>query len=966
MSAPISAAPKVMTLSREEMRSRALAFAKEWKKAQPREEADAKTFLDEFFAVFGRERKHIAAHEYRIKREGKSEGRIDLFWPGKFLVEMKSPGEDLEKARRQAFDYVANLKPVEIPRWVMVSDFRNFILFDLGEPSKGETRRLLADFVAKPDKLPQIAAQFTLADFPDKLRHFAFIRDEEQALFQSQPAVNMKAVRLLGELHDSLKASGYSGHALERFLVRILFCLFAEDTDIFAWNSFTRLIEATEDTGGDLGVTLAKLFDTLNKPAERRSANLPAQFSDFPYVNGGLFAESLDFADLNEAQRDALIACCRFDWARISPAVFGSLFQGVMDKAERREKGAHYTSEENIRKVIDPLFLDDLKAEFQKLRAGAAKTKALESFHQKLATLRFLDPACGCGNFLVIAYRELRSLELEVIKAIHGDQLALGLEIEHIAKVNVDQFYGIEIDEFPALIAETAMWLTDHQVNIAFSKAFGKHYLRIPLKKSATIHHGNALRTPWESVLPPDKCSFIMGNPPFVGSKYQTDEQRAQVAAVFAGAKGCGTLDFVAAWYRLAANYMGENKTVRTAFVSTNSVTQGEQVGILWPELHRRGIRIYFAHRTFKWANEAAGKAAVHCVIIGYGYGDPDKPRLFDYPAEKDKNPPGPHAVEVPVAQINPYLADAPFIALPNRTTPVCPVPEIGIGNKPIDGGHYLFTPTEKRDFLDLEPAAAPFFRKWLGSEEFINAGERHCLWLGDVSPAQLRTLPECLKRVDAVRRERLASSSAPTRKLATTPTRFHVENMPAGHSLLIPKVSSERREYIPIGFVGPEILCSDLVFMVPDATPYHFGIISSRMHMSWVRTVCGRLKSDYRYSAGIVYNNYPWPTPTDKARAAVEAAAEAVLAARAAHPTSSLADLYDPRSMPADLRKAHDALDRAVDAAYGYKGDTDDASRVAHLFRLYEQLTAPLAPAPKPAKTAKAPKSPKAKPAAR
>jgi hypothetical protein len=614
----------VLTPSREEMRARALAFAKRWQ-GHRREEAEAKSFLDEFFDVFGRDRLAVdAVHEYRVGRPEQGEGRIDLLWPGKLLVEMKSTGRDLsaEKggAAYQALDYIPHLDPEARPRWVLVSDFGRFALYDLGEDVHDYLRGFAPSRAGK--RAPVLAAAFTLDELPQKLRHFAFIRDEEQHLFATQPEVNQKAVALLGDLHDTLKASGYSGHALERLLVRVLFCLFAEDTDIFPWNSFTRFVENAAKDGANLGERLARLFQVLDTPAASRSPHLPADFRPFPYVNGGLFAERLDLADTTASHRAALLACCRFDWSRISPGIFGSLFQGVMEPAERRAKGAHYTSEDNILRVLDPLCLDDLRAEFaRENRPQPGREKRLQKFHDRLASLRFLDPACGCGNFLVVAYRELRALELDVMRALHGDQLALGLEIGDLARVNVDQFYGIELEEFPALIAETALWLTDHQVNMTFSKAFGKLYTRIPLQKSPVIVHGNALRLDWTAVLRPADCAYVLGNPPFIGKQYMTADQNADMAAVCGTLKGHGLLDYVTAWYVKAADYI-QGTHIGCAFVSTNSISQGEQPAILWSHLFQKRIKIHFAHRTFVWTNEASGKAHVHVVIIGFGLED--------------------------------------------------------------------------------------------------------------------------------------------------------------------------------------------------------------------------------------------------------------------------------------------------------------------------------------------------------
>ncbi|MFH1498886.1 MAG: DNA methyltransferase [Verrucomicrobiota bacterium] len=938
------AAPNaVLTLSRDEMRSHALAFAKRWKGPQ-REEADAKSFLDQFFEVFGRDRQAVeAVHEYRVVRPERGEGRVDLLWAGKLLVEMKSTGRDLSAqkggAAYQAFDYLPHIAPEDQPRWVLVSDFANFVLYDLGEDAHDYLQGMVPARTGK--RAPRVAAAFTLDELPGKLRHFAFIRDEEQALFQTQPEVNQKAVALLGELHDTLKASGYTGHALERLLVRILFCLFAEDTDIFSWNAFTRLVELSRRDGADLGDRLGRLFQVLDTPAASRSPHLTADYRVFPYVNGGLFAERLDLASTTAAHRAALLTCCRFDWSRISPAIFGSLFQGVMEPRERRAKGAHYTSEENIRRVIDPLFLDDLKAEFAKLSgAQVGREKKLQQFQDRLGQLRFLDPACGCGNFLVVAYRELRALELEVLRVLHGDQLALGLEIGDIARVNVDQFYGIELEEFPALIAETALWLTDHQINLTFSKAFGQLYTRIPLKKSPTIVPGNALRLEWNDVLPAKDCAYVLGNPPFIGPKYMADEQRADMAVVCGDIDNFGLLDFVTAWYVKAAGYIHGTR-IGCAFVSTNSISQGEQPAILWSHLFRQRVKIHFAHRTFTWQNEASGKAHVHCVIIGFGTFEQPVKRLY----ELDED--GKTVVSTGTLPINPYLVTGGETVVANRTRPLCAVPPIGIGNKPIDGGNYLFTTAERAAFVQAEPGAAPYFRRWIGSEEFINGFERWCLWLGDIPAQELRNLPMAMERVAAVKAFRLASKSAPTRKLAETPTRFHVENFPPGAFLVIPKVSSERRNYIPLGFITDGTLASDLLHVMPAATPFHFGVLTSRMHMAWMRAVAGRLKSDYRYSNKLVYNNYPWPEPSDKQRAGIEAAAQVVLDARAPHLAAgaTLADLYDPLTMPAALLKAHQALDHAVDRAYRSAPFAGDRERVEFLFKRYEALAAPLAP---------------------
>ncbi|MBI3886641.1 MAG: class I SAM-dependent DNA methyltransferase [Opitutae bacterium] len=935
----------IPTLSREEMRSRALAFARRWAGPQ-REEAEAQTFLDEFFQIFGRDRRNVdAAFEHRVEREARGEGRLDLFWPGKLVVEMKSTGKDLSAATngaaRQAFDYLEHVDPEARPRWVLVSDFAHFVLYDLGE----DVHDYLKGLAAAHQPKPSLVAQFPLGDLPDKLRHFAFIRDEEQALFQTQPEVNLKAVALLGDLHDELKKSGYTGHQLERFLVRALFCLFAEDTDIFGWNTFTRFVEGARKAGSDLGPRLAQLFQVLDQDTPARSTKLTDEFTAFPYVNGGLFAERLDIAATTADHRAALLACCRFDWSRISPGVFGSLFQGVMDKKERRAKGAHYTSEENIRRVIDPLFLDELKARFAKLRDGAAKKKALEQFHLELASLRFLDPACGCGNFLVVAYRELRALELELLRAQYGGQLPLGLEVGDLARVNVDQFYGIELEEFPALIAETALWLTDHQVNMAFSKAFGRHFARIPLKKSPTIRQGNALRLDWRDILPPRRCSHVLGNPPFVGSKFMSAEQSADMEQVGGSIRSFGVLDYVAAWYVKAADYI-RGTGIRCAFVSTNSITQGEQVSVLWSYLFRQRLKIHFAHRTFVWHNEAGGKAHVHVVVIGFAAYDATLKQLFDYGAD------GMQSASSGTANVNPYLIVGNDTLVSARSTPLSAVPPIDNGSIPADGGHLILEPAVKSALVAAEPAAAKWLRPYLGAEGFIHNRFRYCLWLVDCPPNELRRMPHVMSRVASVRAMRLASEKAATRKKAATPTLFTENRQPKkGHYLALPRTSSENRCYIPIGFLSAEIIAANDLQIIPDATPFVFGVVTSAMHRAWTNITSGRLKSDIRYSVKLTYNTYPWPDPTYPQRTAIEAAARAVLDARAPHLArgASLADLYDPLAMPAALLKAHQALDRAVDKSYRTAVFTSDRERVEFLFARYEQLVAPLAPAAPP-----------------
>lgn len=916
-----------MALSWNEIRNRAAIFVQEWAQAG-RERAEAQTFWNEFFHVFGIRRRTVASFEEPVRNLGGATDFIDLFWTGRLIAEHKSRGQNLDKAHSQAMDYIQSLQREgrgdEVPRYLIVSDFARIALHDL-EPEPGQPETLTLE----------------LAEMPAHIRHFAFIAGYETRRIDPEDPANEEATQLLATLHDSLEDGGYSGHDLERFMVRILFCLFAEDTGIFELGAFTNfVVHRTREDGADTGAQLSRLFDVLNTPVERRQLNLDEDLAAFPYVNGDLFAERLHFADFNTSMREALLDCCKFRWEKISPAVFGSLFQSIMQPRQRRQIGAHYTSERDIMKLIRSLFLDELRHRFDAIRRDR---NALARFHRELGEMRFLDPACGCGNFLVIAYRELRRLELDVIQARFGDNPSEG-DIRAEARLHVGQFYGIEIEEWPVRIAEVAMWLMDHQMNAELFQRFGQIKATTPLTRSPHIMQDNALRKDWNDVLPATQCSYVMGNPPFVGAKYQNQEQRADMDEVTAGVANSGLLDYVTGWYFKAADYMRANHGIRVAFVSTNSITQGEQVGVLWPELARRGAIIHFGHRTFTWMSEARGRAHVHVVIVGWGLRDRPGKRVFDYESDPDQ----PTVTEV--RHINPYLVESTAPAIVNRFRPLCAVPEIGIGNKPIDDGNYLFTTTERDEFIAQELRAATYFRRWLGSDEFINGTERWCLWVGECPPNVLREMPLVMERVENVRRFRQGRRSVPTQRLAERPTRFHVENIPSAPFLLIPKVSSERRAYIPIGFMDPETMVSDLVFVMPHATLFHFGIISSAMHMTWVRQVCGRLKSDFRYSAKLVYNNYPWPQDVSEVhRGRVQSAAQGVLDARAAFPDATLADLYDPNAMPPALRRAHDALDRAVDRCYRQQPFTSERQRLEFLFSLYEQLITPLAASSRP-----------------
>jgi len=908
-----------MPLSWNEIKARAIAFSREWA-AETRETAEAKSFWDAFFNVFGMSRRAVASFEEPVRSLAGTYNRIDLFWKGRLLAEHKSAGKDLDKAKSQAFDYVQDLlregRAIDVPRYVTVTDFARLQLYDLED-------------AAAPGHL---VADFPLKEFHRHVKHFAFVAGYKQHAFAEEPAVNVAAADLMARLADILEDAGYPNHQRQVFLVRLLFCLFANDTGIFDSNSFDLLIHESAPDGKDLGPRLAEFFETLDLPREQRQTTLDEALAALPYVNGGLFAAPLPVAHFNAAMREALLEATRFDWSRISPAVFGALFQGVMEPRARRQIGAHYTSEANILKVIRPLFLDDLREERRKAGANRA---ALEKLHAKLAALKFLDPACGCGNFLVIAYRELRALENDLLATLHGGTQGI-VDVGQLARVNVDQFHGIEIDEWPARIAEVAMWLMDHLMNRDLAEKLGQYFARLPLTKAPHILCANALRTDWKELLPPQECAYVMGNPPFVGSRMKNAEQKQEIHELFPNTKDCGDLDYVTCWYMKAAQYI-QGTMIECAFVSTNSISQGVQVGILWQSLATYGLHLNFAHRTFAWKSEARGKAHVHVVIIGFSTVDRANKVLFEY--EDIQGEP----LKLTVKNISPYLLDAPFVFATRQVTPICPVPEIFFGNMPIDGGNYLFTEADKNELIAKEPTAAKYFRPYVGADEFLNGGARFCLWLKDANPAELRKCPTILQRIQNVRDLRLKSTAKATRQKAETPQLFFFVSHPDSAYILIPGVSSEHRKYVPIGFMDANTIASNLVHIIPNATLYHFGILTSAMHMAWMRQVAGRLESRYRYSGNIVYNTFPWPEKiTDERRTEIERLAQAVLDERAQHLAkgATLADLYDPVTMPPGLAKAHAALDRAVDRAYRAAPFETERARVEHLFARYQALT--------------------------
>lgn len=852
------------------------------------------------------------------------------------LIEQKGLGKDLNKPIKQsdgallnpfeqAKRYILELPVSQHPRWVVTCNFSTFYVYDMERP-RGE---------------PEI---IELANLEKEYYRLQFLVDAGNEHLKREMEVSIAAGEIVGLLYDAFykqyanPESEHSLKSLNKLCVRLVFCLYAEDAGIFGHHGMFHDYLKGFDTRG-LRKGLVDLFRVLDTKLQDRDPYLKddnPELAAFPYVNGGLFSdENIEIPPFTDEIRDLLLvkASENFNWSEISPTIFGAVFESTLNPETRRSGGMHYTSIENIHKVIDPLFLDELKAELDEICANPVertRTAKLRVFQRKLASLTFLDPACGSGNFLTETYLSLRRLENKILVELSHGQVTMYSASESPIQVSISQFYGIEINDFAVTVAKTALWIAESQMMKETEKILLVPLEFLPLKTNAFIVEGNALRVDWESVVPKSKLNYIMGNPPFVGARLMGKEQKADVNTIFPGWKNAGNLDYVCCWYKKAADIM-QGTSVRSALVSTNSVSQGESVANLWKPLFDDGVHIDFAYRTFRWDSEAKIKAHVHCVIIGFSVAASSTPKkLFDGDRYQVAN------------NINGYLLDGENVFVESRSKPICNVPEIGIGNKPIDGGFYLFEKEEMEDFIKKEPSSKKYFRPWYGSREFINQKPRYCLWLGECTPAELKAMPHCMERVKAVREYRLASPSAGTVKLADKPTRFHVENMPKGNYIVIPKVSSENRKYVPMGLMSPDMLCSDLVFIVPNATAYHLGVLTSNVHMAWVRAVCGRLKSDYRYSKDIVYNNFPWPAPTEQQKAKIEQTAQAILDARALYPDSSLADLYDELTMPPELRKAHQANDRAVMDAYGFtKGTaarTSESACVAELMKLYQQ----------------------------
>lgn len=908
----------------KQQRQAAIEFAKRWHGRGYEKGESQRYWLDLLGNVYGVPNPTEWV-EFEDKVQLDSTSFIDVMIPATHvMIEQKSLGKDLRKPIRQsdgtmltpfqqAQRYSAALPYSQRPRWIVTCNFAEIDVYDMENPNSE----------------PQHIALVNLGDDYYRLQ---FLVDTGSVHINKEMEVSMQAGEIVGRMYDALiKEYDLSDPRSMRYLnilcVRLVFCLYAEDAGIFGRHDmFHDYLDRYE--AADMRDALLRVFDTLNTPVERRSKYLRPDLAAFPYTNGGLFAEQIDVPPFTEEMRHVLLqhASLDFDWSQISPTIFGGVFESTLNAVTRRSGGMHYTSIENIHKVIDPLFLDGLKRKLADITDEPVfkrRLKALHEFQDQLASLVFLDPACGSGNFLTETYLSLRRLENQVIKLIYNME-PLDAFVNPI-KVSINQFYGIEINDFAVTVATTALWISESQM-MAETESIIHHDIDfLPLHSYANIHEGNALHMDWRHVCPhPD---YIIGNPPFVGARLMSPEQKDDMLYVFGKDwKNLGNIDYVGAWYKRSAELM-KGTSIQTALVSTNSISQGEQVANLWAPLMRDGLKINFAHCTFRWDSEASLKAHVHVVIVGFSYVDNHNKFIFD------------NGQTIKAAHINPYLVDAPDTFIYSRSKALCNVPAIGIGNKPIDGGNYLFQKEEMDEFIKKEPKSASYFHLWYGSEEFIHQKPRYCLWLGDCSPKEINEMPLCKQRVENVRLLRLASKSAGTRRLADRPTRFHVENMPNGDSIIIPSVSSEKRRYVPMGFIHKGTFASNLVLLVPNATLYHFGILESNVHMAWMRVVCGRLKSDYRYSKDVVYNNFPWPSPTAEQAEKIATTAQGILDARSHYPDSSLADLYNPNLMPYDLLEAHRANDRAVMAAYGFATRMTETECVSRLFDLYSAM---------------------------
>lgn len=909
-------------------RKAAKEFAEYWKD-KGYEKGESQSFwLSLLRDVLGVEHpEHYVRFEQQAKID-KANGFIDVVIPStRVMIEQKGAHKDLRKGIpqsdgsvlnpfQQAKRYIVDLPVSEHPRWVITCNFKEFLIYDMENP-KGEPESIL------------------LSELPKEYYRLEFLVKEKSELLHREEEISIQAGELVGKLYDAIlkqyknPEDKGSLHSLNILCVRLVFCLYAEDSGLLGEHlKFHNYLKGFAPK--DVRRALIELFRVLDTKVEDRDPYLEDELASFPYVNGGLFAdENIEIPNFTQDIMDILLhkASEDFDWSQISPTIFGAVFESTLNPETRRSGGMHYTSIENIHKVIDPLFLDELRGEFEEIKAikvPKTQKERAEKFRDKLASLTFFDPACGSGNFLTETYIALRRLENKALKLIMGDQIAWDL-FDNAIKVSIGQFYGIEINDFAVTVAKTALWIAESQMLKATEEILNRQLDFFPLKSYANIVEGNALRVDWETVVPKEKLNYIMGNPPFVGNNNLSDTQRQDLLPYFPNNK---TMDYVAAWYVIATRFIA-GTNVRCAFVSTNSITQGEQVALLWkPLFDEYGIHIDFAHRTFRWDSEASIKAHVHCVIVGFSIANNTRSKII-YSSER------PQIAD----NINAYLLNGNDVFVTSRTKPLCNVNEIRKGNQPTDGGNLIIESDEIEEFLRKEPYAKPYIKKLVGAREFINNVDRYCLWLVGVSPAELRNMPYVMERVEKVKHFRENSNDKGTQRLALTPTLFRETNNPQT-AILVPSHSSENRKYIPLGFIDDSVITTNATLIIPNASTYHFGVLISNVHMAWMRAICGRIKSDYRYSKDIVYNNFPWCNPTDEQKKKIEETAQAILDARALYPDCSLADLYDEVAMPPELRKAHQANDKAVMQAYGFWGKLNTESAcVAELMKMYQEL---------------------------
>jgi len=896
----------------KDIKDRAVIFSNEWKN-ETYEKGEAQSFWNDFFEVYGIKRRRVAVFEKQVKKLNKNNGYIDLFWPGTLIIEHKSKDRNLTEAYYQAIDYTGNLQEEELPRYILTCDFQNFELYDL------EERR----FVVK----------FPLKELHKNVHFFSFFLGHIKQNFQEDAPVNIKAAKLMSSLRDALNKDGYQGHDLEIFLGRMLFCLFADDTGIFYIKDHLSyyLENKTNDDGRDLGPHIASIFQILDTPPEKRQKNIDEDLAQFPYVNGALFSRKIQIPSFNKSTRDLLIKCCKFNWEKISPAIFGSMFESIMLK--RRDFGAHFTSEENIFKVLKPLFLDGLNERLTSVKTSA---KGLDSFLDDIKKIKILDPACGCGNFLIVAYRELRLLEIEAhkfLRKLRGDKHKVVMDT-HFSGIDVDSMFGIELHESAAKIAQVALWIVDHQMNIQLSQELGTMLMRIPLKKSPKIIYKNAVTLDWNKEFGSVEFSFIVGNPPYVGKTYRNDDQKDDMDSLKDAITGYKDLDYVSLWFHKAAAYLELHPNTKVSYVSTNSICQGEQAPVLWKYLFGRNLHIEFAYKDFKWRSESSKSANVHVVIVGLTAVPPKQRFLYteeDNIWNKKK-----------VKEINQYLVDSPNLFLESRRSNPFNAPVMKYGSMANDGGALIISEAEYLALKKSDKVASSYCRVLLGSDEYLSGTKRYCLWLKDVDPADIKASNFLKSRVERCKKKRAKSKRAATKKLANTPHIFGECRQPEKSYILVPRTSSEKRVVIPMEIVDESIVITDLCSSIATSETWHLGVLQSSLFMSWVANVCGRIKSDYRLSNEIVYNNFPWPQKTNQAvKLEITNAMKKILSLRVKYSKTAIGDLYDPTLTPSELVEAHRTLDKIVNKLYGLKADASKSLQFASLVKIYNRYVA-------------------------